>query len=92
MINSAITNTHRYSHNHKPTHPPLYTSNTLTFLLRCCSGQQLIEDVECALILGLPNGAGLFQQVSFNVGTSDVTRVVKVDPDKFTLKHMIISY
>jgi hypothetical protein len=42
--------------------------------------------VEGALVLGLPYGARLFQQVRFNVGAGDVAARVKVDSDKFTLK------
>lgn len=81
-------NKHLYPHNHKPTHPSIHTHmHTLTFLLLSGPSQQLVEDVECALILGLPYGSGFLKEVSFNVGTSDVARVVKVDPDKFALKH-----
>lgn len=62
---------------------------TLTFLLLAGSCQQLIKDVECAFISGLSDGAGLLQKIGLNIGTSNVTRVVKVDADKFALKENI---
>lgn len=50
------------------------------------SGKQLVEDVECSLILGLSDGTRLLQEIGLNVGTSDVAGSVKVDSDEFTLE------
>lgn len=58
----------------------------LTLLLASGSRKQLVEDVECAFIAGLADGSRLLQQVRLNVCTGDVSRVVKVDTDEFTLK------
>lgn len=58
----------------------------LTPLLGSGSRQQLVEDVECAFIAGLADGSRLLQQVCLNVCTGDVSRVVEVDTDEFTLK------
>lgn len=37
---------------------------TLTFLLGARSREKLVEDVECALVFGLPDHASLLQQIS----------------------------
>lgn len=55
-------------------------------LFRRGTGEQLIEDMECALVLCLANRPGLLQQVSFDVGAGNVARRVKIDANKFTLK------
>lgn len=50
-----------------------------------CTRQQLIEDMECALILGLPNCSRLLQQIRLNVSTRNVSGSVEVDPNEFAL-------
>jgi hypothetical protein len=50
------------------------------------TGEQLIEDMECALILSLADSPRLLQQVSFDVGTGNVPGSVEVDANEFTLK------
>jgi hypothetical protein len=46
--------------------------------------------MEGTFILGLSYGTGLFQQVGLDVCSRNVTRSIKVDTDKFTLKKEII--
>lgn len=50
------------------------------------SGEQLVEDVESSLILGLADGSRLLQEIGLNIGAGDVARGIKVDSDEFTLE------
>uniref|UniRef100_A0A2M4DGC8 Putative secreted protein n=1 Tax=Anopheles darlingi TaxID=43151 RepID=A0A2M4DGC8_ANODA len=56
------------------------------------TGQQLVKDVECTLILGLANGARLLQQIRLDVRAGDVARSVKVYPNKFTEARRVIVF
>lgn len=59
--------------------------NVLLALLRSGTGQQLVEDMECALVLGLADRSGLLQQVGLDVGTGNVTAGIEVDANELAL-------
>lgn len=49
-------------------------------------GQEIVEDVEGPLILGLADSTRFLQKISLNIGSHDVTIDIKVDANKFALK------
>lgn len=49
------------------------------------AGQQLIENMECSLILRLTNGSRLLEQISLDVSTRNVPGSIEVDANKFAL-------
>lgn len=54
-------------------------------LLSRGAGQQLIENMECALIGRLTDGSRLLEQISLDVSTRNVAGSVEVDANKFAL-------
>ena len=61
-----------------------------TSLIGRSPSQELIEYVEGTFIFRLTNGSRFLQEVSLDVGTSDIARSIKIDANKFTLKQTII--
>lgn len=55
-------------------------------LLGIGAGQQLVEDMECALVLGLPDGTRLLKQVRLDVSTRNVSTSVEVDANELALE------
>lgn len=61
--------------------------NILTFLSRCSSLEELVENMETPLFWSLSEGSGLFQEVELDVGSRDVARHVEVDTDELSLEN-----
>lgn len=57
-----------------------------TFFFGAASSEYLIENVETSFVLSLTKHSRFFQQIKFNVRTTNVAAHVEIDTDKFTLK------
>lgn len=54
-------------------------------LFRRSASEQLIENMECTLLLRLTNGSRFLEQISLDIGTRNVTGSIEIDSNEFAL-------